>query len=76
MTHFMVSSINKGLTPEHAGMILISQPVVMAVFSPLAGRVSDKIEPRVVASIGMGFTALGLSLFTLGTRISVLSYRD
>ena len=51
----------KGFTPQHAGMILISQPVVMAIFSPFAGRLSDKIEPRVVASVGMGFTAAGFS---------------
>jgi MFS family permease len=55
----------KGFTPQHAGFILISQPVVMAIFSPFAGRLSDKIEPRVVASLGMGFTAAGLFLFTL-----------
>lgn len=54
----------KGFTPQHAGFILISQPVVMAIFSPFAGRLSDKIEPRVVASLGMGFTAAGLFLFT------------
>ncbi len=45
-------------------MVLTSQPVVLAVFSPIAGRLSDKIEPRVVASIGMGFSAAGLFLFT------------
>jgi len=54
----------KGLTPQQAGMILVSQPLVMAIFSPFAGRLSDKIEPRVVASIGMGFTAAGLVQFT------------
>jgi len=54
----------KSFTPQHAGMILISQPVVMAIFSPFAGRLSDKIEPRVVASFGMGLTAAGLILFT------------
>jgi MFS family permease len=54
----------KGFTPQHAGFILVSQPLVMAVFSPLAGRLSDKIEPKVVASVGMGFTAAGLFLFT------------
>jgi EmrB/QacA subfamily drug resistance transporter len=54
----------KGFTAQHAGMVLISQPVVMAAFSPLAGRLSDKIEPRVVASIGMGFSAAGLYMFT------------
>ena len=55
----------KGFTPREAGLVLIAQPIVMASFSPLAGRLSDKIEPRVVASIGMGFTALGLALFAL-----------
>jgi EmrB/QacA subfamily drug resistance transporter len=55
----------KGFTPQHTGFILVSQPVIMALFSPFAGRLSDKIEPRVVASVGMGFTAAGLLLFTL-----------
>jgi EmrB/QacA subfamily drug resistance transporter len=54
----------KGFTPQHAGMILVAQPLVMTIFSPFAGRLSDKIEPRVVASLGMGFTAGGLVLFT------------
>jgi EmrB/QacA subfamily drug resistance transporter len=54
----------KGFTPQHAGMVLIAQPVMMAVFSPFAGRLSDTSEPRVVASIGMGFATAGLLLFT------------
>jgi EmrB/QacA subfamily drug resistance transporter len=54
----------KGLTPQDAGFILVSQPVVMAVFSPFAGRLSDRIEPRIVASIGMALTTAGLGLLT------------
>ncbi len=53
----------KGLTPRNAGLVLIAQPVVMALFSPLAGRLSDRHEPRVVASIGMGLCAAGLFCF-------------
>ncbi len=64
----------QGFTPQHAGMILISQPVVMAIFSPFAGKLSDKIEPRVVASIGMGFTAAGLFLFTFIGRDTHLGF--
>jgi EmrB/QacA subfamily drug resistance transporter len=52
----------KGFTPAHAGSILIVQPVVMAMISPIAGRLSDRTEPRIVASAGMAFTALGLFL--------------
>ena len=53
----------KGLNPQEAGLILIAQPIVQALFSPLAGRLSDRIEPRIVASVGMAFTAFGLLLF-------------
>ncbi len=53
----------KGLDPNTAGIIMLSQPVVMAVFSPLAGRLADRIEPRIVSSTGMAFTALGLTQF-------------
>lgn len=53
----------KGLPPQSAGLILVTQPVVMAVFSPLAGRISDRVEPRLVASAGMALTAIGLFAF-------------
>lgn len=50
----------KGLDPRQAGLVLIFQPLVMAAFSPLAGRLSDRIEPRLVSSAGMAISALGL----------------
>jgi EmrB/QacA subfamily drug resistance transporter len=53
----------KGFSPEHAGLVLISAPVMQAIFSPAAGRLSDKIEPRIVSSAGMGLTAIGLIFF-------------
>lgn len=53
----------KGLTAEGAGLIMVAQPVVQAVFSPLTGRLSDTIEPRLLASSGMALTAVGLFLF-------------
>lgn len=53
----------KGFSPQDAGLILVSQPVVMTVFSPFAGKLSDKIEPRIVASAGMAFTVTGLFMF-------------
>jgi EmrB/QacA subfamily drug resistance transporter len=55
----------KGFTPRQAGLVLVAQPVVMAAFSPLAGKLSDRIEPRIVASLGMGITAAGLAFFAL-----------
>jgi len=52
----------RGLTPGNAGLVLVAMPVVQAVFSPLAGRLSDRIEPRLLASSGMALTAAGLLL--------------
>jgi len=48
-------------SPAEAGLILIAQPVMMTILSPLAGKLSDKIEPRIVASAGMIITVTGLT---------------
>jgi EmrB/QacA subfamily drug resistance transporter len=53
----------KSLPPQTAGLVLLSQPVMQAVFSPLAGRLSDRIEPRIVASSGMIINVIGLFAF-------------
>ncbi len=55
----------RGLDPQTAGLILLAQPVMMFLFSPLAGRLSDRIEPRIVASTGMAITTVGLALLAL-----------
>jgi EmrB/QacA subfamily drug resistance transporter len=54
----------KNLSPQQAGLVLIAQPVMMALFSPFAGKLSDRVEPRWLASTGMGITALALLLLT------------
>ena len=54
----------KGFDPQQAGAILIAQPVLMAIFAPIAGWLSDRIEPRVVASVGMAVTTLSLYVFS------------
>jgi len=53
----------KGLNPQSTGLILVAQPITMALFSPIAGRLSDKLEPRLVATIGMTITTAGLIPF-------------
>jgi EmrB/QacA subfamily drug resistance transporter len=52
----------KGLDARTAGLIMISQPIAMTLLSPLAGKLSDKKNPGVIASTGMGLTASGLIL--------------
>jgi MFS family permease len=54
----------RGLAPVAAGTILVIQPMVMAVFSSYAGKLSDRIEPGKIASMGMAMTACGLFLLS------------
>ena len=56
----------KGLSPLHAGLVLVAQPAVQTILSPWAGKLSDRIEAQVVASAGMGITAGGLFLLAVG----------
>jgi EmrB/QacA subfamily drug resistance transporter len=64
----------KKLTPMNAGLVLVSQPIVQAFFSPYAGRLSDRTEPRIVASIGMALTAVGLFLFIFLNEKTTLGF--
>lgn len=64
----------KGLSPQEAGLILVSQPIVMTILSPFAGRLSDRIEPRVVASTGMALIAIGLSFFIFLNEKTALTF--
>lgn len=52
----------KGFDARTAGLIMISQPIAMTLLSPIAGKLSDRKNPGVIASTGMGITAAGLIL--------------
>lgn len=63
----------KGLDARAAGLIMISQPVMMALLSPLAGRLSDKYNAGIIASMGMGLTATGLIMLCFVNSSSPIS---
>jgi EmrB/QacA subfamily drug resistance transporter len=52
----------EGLSAQATGLVLALQPLVQATVSPFAGRLSDRVDPRLLASGGMGVVALGLAL--------------
>jgi len=54
----------KGMTPDRAGLVLLVQPVVMAILSPLTGWLSERVQPRTLASAGMALMAAGLLSFS------------
>lgn len=60
------------LSPQRAGLMLVVQPAIQATFSPLAGRLSDRVEPQFVASAGMALTVAGLIVLTFLGQASSL----
>lgn len=60
----------KGFTPVTAGLVLVAQPAVMCLLSPFAGRLSDRVESRTVASVGMAITVVALVLFATADAAS------
>jgi MFS family permease len=53
---------SRGFSPVYAGFILVAAPVMQAVISPFSGKLSDRIDPGLIASLGMGLSAIGLFL--------------
>ena len=64
----------KGFSPQTAGMVLVSMPAVQAIFSPLAGRLSDRIAPQILASAGMALTTIGLILLTFLSQNTAIGF--
>ncbi|MCR5758396.1 MAG: MFS transporter [Selenomonas sp.] len=57
-----------GMTSRSAGLILLSQPIIMAALSPLMGTLSDKYAPAKLSALGMTLITIGLSGFALSVH--------
>jgi EmrB/QacA subfamily drug resistance transporter len=63
----------KGLNPQEAGQVLVVQPILMTIFSPITGKLSDKIDAGKLASIGMALISAGLFVIAfIGQNSSIL----
>jgi MFS family permease len=54
------------------GTILIAQPLIMAILTPFTGGLSDRVDPRILATIGMTLTAASLFAFSFLTSTTPL----
>lgn len=52
----------KGLSPQSAGLILVTQPILQAILSPVSGRLADTLPPARIATFGMGLCTAALAL--------------
>ncbi len=61
------------LSATTAGVIMMIQPLSMALLSPLTGRLSDRIEPRWIATAGVLLTVMGLFVLSTLDRETAMS---
>ncbi|MFO1436015.1 MAG: MFS transporter [Gammaproteobacteria bacterium] len=64
----------QGLAPAKAGLVMMTQPLTMALFAPVSGRLSDRVEPRILASAGMVFTVVGLVVLSMLGKQSAMTH--
>ena len=65
----------KGFDSQFAGIILLGAPLCQVILAPIAGRLSDKYVPQILAAIGMGLGTISLVLFSFlgeGTSLEFL----
>jgi MFS family permease len=55
----------RGFSPLEAGLVLITQPAIQAILSPIFGALSDRVDRRIMASSGMVIGALAVLWFAL-----------
>ena len=63
----------KGMSAREAGSILIIQPIVQTLLSPLCGRLADRYPAGLVATVGMAFCAVGLGVAATLAALSPLA---
>ena len=54
----------RGFPPERAGLLLTPFPLAMAILSPVAGALSDRVGSRLLAPLALAITATALTLLT------------
>ena len=63
----------KGMTSQWAGVILITNTVIMTVLSPFVGRISDRHSPFKMSAAGMALCAAALGLLSFLSEDSSLA---
>lgn len=60
----------KGLSPRDAGFVLLCQPILQVVFSPIAGRLTERFRAASLATVGMLVSSAGLFLAAATVSVS------
>ena len=49
----------RGLSPLESGQLIMVQAFAMALLAPIAGKLSDRIQPRIISTVGCTSVAIG-----------------
>jgi EmrB/QacA subfamily drug resistance transporter len=67
---YLVDGMGYGAT--NAGILIMTMPITMMLCAPFSGWLSDRIGPRIPASVGMALLSAGIFLFSrLGAAPSI-----
>lgn len=54
----------RGFDSQEAGLILMIAPIVQVVMAPLAGRLSDRVNPQKLSALGIAIGGVGLFMIS------------
>lgn len=63
-----------GLSSAFAGLVMIAQPVMQLLVSPLAGRLSDRVSSHLLASVGLCVSTAGLAMLLFLSESTSIAY--
>ena len=58
-----------GIPPAAAGLVMLGQPIIQAIMSPIAGRLSDRRPAHKIAALGATITVFGVAIMMLAGTI-------
>jgi MFS family permease len=64
----------RSMDAQTTGLLLMAQPVTVALFARHAGSLADRFEPRILASIGIATTGVGLVMLSLLGESTSMTY--
>ncbi|WP_458402663.1 MFS transporter [Methanobrevibacter sp.] len=64
----------KGYDSQFAGIVLLAAPVCQVIMAPIAGRLSDKFVPQILAAVGMTLGTVSIFMFSFLNEASSLEF--
>jgi EmrB/QacA subfamily drug resistance transporter len=56
----LYAQVVRGMTPTQSALLLVPMAVLASAFAPIAGRLTDRLHPRLVTTFGLTATAVAL----------------